>query len=242
MLQIHAETRRHGLGERGVCALGPGRRLVQQHRVERRPHDLSAVHDGPRAIRVEQDAAVPVDRRHGLALVESCPEHLPIGRPSVRGHQVDVGEKHLPDDSNSEFCSLAGCSGSLPRPAEERPRPFLQRLRGGSVQHDLHQGQREEAHGLLSEMRAQEQSGSEGLDVSGGVSSGGRAARHLRQFPLRSSSPSQQQQRQQQHRGQIGKPYLANRLKLRLFSFCFVHGLVKFNTSYNTLSLPFPEL
>ena len=171
VLQIHAEARRLGLGQCRLRSLGSGCRLVQQHCLERRPHDFQAVHHGPGAIRVEQDATIPVNRRHGLAQLEPRQEHCPFGHPALRSDQVDLSQEYMPDRSNSEFRSVQRSSGSIPRPEKERPGSLLQRLRGGGVQHALYQSKRKAAHGPLFEVRAQEQPRSEGLDVSGGVPS-----------------------------------------------------------------------
>jgi hypothetical protein len=49
-------ARRPGLGQLGLHPLGPGRRLVQQHRVECGAADPQAIHPRPGALRVEQAA------------------------------------------------------------------------------------------------------------------------------------------------------------------------------------------
>jgi hypothetical protein len=53
---------------------------------------------------------------------------------------------------------------------------------GGGVQHLVHQGAREAAHGSLPEMRSRP----EGLDMSGGIPPAGGAPAHLRQLPASS--------------------------------------------------------
>ena len=58
------------MGELWLHSLDASLGLVQQHRVERRAHDLQAVHTLPAQIRVEQAAAAQVQSSHDLPFVE----------------------------------------------------------------------------------------------------------------------------------------------------------------------------
>ena len=60
MLQIYAAPGRGGVGKHRVRALGTGVRMVQQCCLEHRTAHLQTVHGCHRALRVEQNAAVPV--------------------------------------------------------------------------------------------------------------------------------------------------------------------------------------
>ncbi len=63
---VPAAAGRPGLGELRLHPLGPGCRLVQQHRVERRAAHPQAVQPRPGAIRVEQAAGQEPKRyQHG---------------------------------------------------------------------------------------------------------------------------------------------------------------------------------
>ena len=71
LLPVHAAARGAGVGEHGLCPLGAGGRLVQQRGLEHRPPHLQAVPGRHREIRVEQEPAIPVNRRHGTYVTVS---------------------------------------------------------------------------------------------------------------------------------------------------------------------------
>ena len=72
-----------GLLSRHACA-----GLVQQHCLERRPHDLPAVPAGRGAIRVQQAAALQVHRSHGAPLLEPGAQPPHPRRHAVQPSQV----------------------------------------------------------------------------------------------------------------------------------------------------------
>ena len=94
-----------------MCSLGPGFRLVQQHRVEHRSTHTQTVRPRYRTLRVEQTRAVPVDRGHGFTLVESGKKYTNLWAQVVSGHQKDPGWEHPANSSNAQLCTLKGCTG-----------------------------------------------------------------------------------------------------------------------------------
>ena len=108
-LPIHPEARRSRLRQHRLRPLGSGHRLVQQHRLERRPVDAHAVLRGDRTLRMEQIVFGQVDRAARSSLVEHREEHAPLRskslltRPThhsaiveVRAENVDLSGRTIP--------------------------------------------------------------------------------------------------------------------------------------------------
>lgn len=151
-LQVHPAARGPGLDQCRHCALGPGRGLVQQHRLERGAPARVPVPAGSGEVRVERGEKGQVHRPHDPRVLERGPQfedHRPRLLQDDQTLFAPVHEAH-PDPEGP--AGVRGQEDLVPEPPEGRAGLLLQRVRRGGVQpavRDQREQHQEDVHGSL---------------------------------------------------------------------------------------------